>query len=47
MSVKIKISYQTKEELQKVIKCLQPLGITLKVAKRTDAQFKRAYIELK
>lgn len=47
MSVKIKISYQTKEELQKVVKCLQPLGVTLKIAKREDTQFKRAYITLK
>ena len=47
MSVKITISYQTPEELWKVIKQLQPLGINLKVAKRTEKQFKKAYITLK
>lgn len=44
MSVKIKISYQDTEELQKVVNCLQPLGITLKIAKRQEGQFKNAYI---
>lgn len=47
MSVKIKISYQTKEELRMVVKCLQPLGVTLKLAKREDTKFQRAYITLK
>lgn len=47
MTVKIKISYQTPEELQKVVKCLQPLGITLKVAKRKDTKFRKAYIDFK
>lgn len=47
MSVKIKVSYQNPHELQRVIKCLMPLGINYKVAKRQDGQFKKAYIEVK
>lgn len=47
MTVKIKISYQEQEELHKVVKCLQPLGIELKIAKRQNGQFKNAYINLK
>lgn len=45
-SVKIKISYQDPEELQKVVNCLQPLGITLKIVKRQEGQFKNAYINI-
>ena len=47
MSVKITISYQTPEELRKILKQLQPLGIKLKVAKRAEKQFNKAYIMLK
>lgn len=47
VTVKIKISYQEQEELNKVVKCLQPLGIELKIAKRQNSQFKNAYINLK
>lgn len=45
LSVKIKVSYQNTSELQRVLKCLLPLGIAYKVAKRQDGQFKKAYIE--
>lgn len=47
MAVKIRISYQYPEELQKVVNCLQPLGITLRIAKRQEGQFKNAYINFK
>lgn len=47
MSVRIKVSYEQNHELQKVKKQLLPLGITYKVAKRQDGQFKRAYISVK
>lgn len=47
MTVKIKVSYQDQEELQKVVNCLQPLGITLKIASRQEGKFKNAYINLK
>ena len=47
MSVKIKVSYQHDYELQKVLRYLLPLGITYKVAKRQDGQFKNAYVEVK
>lgn len=32
MSVKIRVSYQHPEELQKVIKALLPMGVTYKIA---------------
>lgn len=47
MSVKIRISYQHPHELQKILKCLLPLGITYKVADRQQGRFKKAYINLK
>lgn len=47
MTVKIKISYQHDHELQQVIKHLLPLGITFKVAKRQQGQFKNAYVHIK
>lgn len=47
MSVKIRVSYQDPKELQKVLKALLPLGVTYKVAKKQDGQFKKAYIEVK
>ena len=46
MSVKIRISYQTQEELEKVVEKLKPLGITLKISKKADTHFKYAYVLL-
>lgn len=44
--VKIKISYQTPEELEKVLKLLQPLVKSMKVKKGQQGIFKKAYIEI-
>lgn len=45
MSVKIKVSYQHPEELNEIVKYLAPMGITCKVAKKQQGQYKNAYIE--
>lgn len=42
--IKIKISYQTPQELQAVIKLLHPVIKTCKVAKEQQGKYKRAYI---
>lgn len=46
MSVKIKISYQTDQELQQVIRLLSPELKSYKVAKKQEGQYKKAYAEL-
>lgn len=43
MSVKIKISYNTDQELQHVVKLLSPALKTYKVAKKQEGQYKNAY----
>lgn len=47
MSVKIKVSYTTDEELHKVIRLLSPEISSYKMANRQDGQYKRAYIVLR
>lgn len=47
MSVKIKVSYNTEEELAGVIRLLSPKVKTYKVAKKQEGRFKNAYVELK
>lgn len=47
MSVKIKISYQTDQELQQVIRLLSPALKSYKVAKKQEGQYKNAYALLK
>lgn len=47
MSVKIKVSYQRPEELEKIVKYLAPIGITYKISKRQQGSYKKAYIEIK
>ena len=47
MSVKIRISYNTSEELQGVIRLLHPVIKSCKVAKNKDGRYKKAYVELK
>ena len=47
MSVKIKVSYEHPEELQRILKKLAPDVKSWKVASRQDGRFKRAYVELK
>lgn len=45
--VKIKVSYERSEELQKVLERLRPDVKSWKVAKNQEGRFKKAYIELK
>jgi len=47
MDAKIKVSYIEPEDLQKVIKLLNPLLRNVKVAKNNEGKYKKAYIELK
>lgn len=44
--VKIKISYNTEEELAKLLKLLAPILKKYKVSKNMDGNFKKAYAEL-
>lgn len=46
MSVKIRVSYQRPQELQTVLKLLNPLVKSCKVAKRQDGAYRKAYITL-
>lgn len=47
MSVKIKISYNTDEELAGVIQLLSPALKTYKIAKKQDGPYKNAYALLR
>ena len=47
LSVKIRISYNTSDELQGVIRLLHPVIKSCKVAKNKDGRYKKAYVELK
>ena len=47
MSVKIKVSYESPEELQKVLERLAPMVQKYKVSKGQEGQYKKAYIVLK
>lgn len=47
MSVKIKVSYNTDEELAGVIRLLSPKVKTYKISKKQEGKFKNAYIYLK
>lgn len=47
MSVKIKISYNTDEELAGVIRILSPMLKNYKVSRNKEGQYKKAYAELK
>ena len=46
MSVKIRISYTTPHELQKVLECLKPILKSCKADKGKDGAYKKAYLEL-
>lgn len=46
MSVKIKISYTTKEELEKILHVLSPVMKDYKIAKNREGKYKKAYVEL-
>ena len=45
--VKIRVTYNTQEELEKVLKTLKPIVLSYKVAKVQNGENKRAYIEVK
>lgn len=47
MSVKIRISYNTDEELAGVIQLLSPALKSYKVAKKQEGRYKKAYALLK
>lgn len=46
MSVKIRISYTTSQELKEVLKHLQPIVKSCKADKGKEGAFKKAYVEL-
>lgn len=45
--VKIKVSYETQQELEWVLKKLKPDLLSYKVAKSNTGRFKKAYFDLK
>jgi len=47
MSVKIKVSYETSQELARVLKVLKLITSTYKIAKSQEGRFKKAYISIK
>lgn len=47
MSVKVKVSYMTDEELAGVIRLLSPVIKSYKVSKNQEGQHKKAYVDLK
>lgn len=44
--VKIKISYETPDELEEVLRLLHPVTSSCKVAKRQNGAYRRAYVEV-
>ena len=46
MSAKIKISYTTKEELEKILQALSPVIKQYKISKNPEGKYKKAYITL-
>ena len=44
--VKIKISYETPEELEEVLRLLHPVTSSCKVAKCQNGAYRRAYVEM-
>lgn len=47
MSVKIKVSYQEREELEQIIRRLRPMVKICKIPKQQQGAYKKAYIVLK
>lgn len=47
MSVKIKVSYESPEELQDILKRLAPMVQKCKASKGQEGRYKKAYIVLK
>lgn len=44
---KIKISYETQQELDRLIQILEPYILSFKTAKQKDGRYLKAYIKLK
>lgn len=47
MAAKVRISYEKPQELDKVLKLLQPVVKSCKADKGKDGQYKKAYVELR
>lgn len=47
MSIKVKVSYESPQELQEVLKRLEPILLSCKIPKLQEGRYKRAYICLK
>lgn len=47
MSIKIKVSYESPQELQEVLKRLEPILLSCKVPKGQEGRYKKVYIILK
>lgn len=47
MSVKIKVSYQERAELDRVLKLLRPVMKGYKISGNEEGKYKKAYIEIK
>lgn len=47
MSIKIKVSYEDPQELQEILKRLEPMLLSYKIPKAQKGKYKRAYIYLK
>ncbi len=45
--VKIKVSFEDTQELEKVVKLLSPVIKSCKVSKNEKGRFKKAYLEIK
>jgi len=47
MSVKIKISYTSSTELEKILQVLSPVMKDYKISKNQEGKYKKAYVEVK
>lgn len=45
--IKIRISYDTQNELEKVLKCLAPIIVRVRVKEGQNSTHKRAYVDTK
>lgn len=46
MSIKVRISYEKPQELQKVLEVLRPMTKSYKAEKSGNGLYKRAYVEI-
>lgn len=47
MSIKIKVSYEDPQELQEILKRLEPILLSCKVSRSREGRYKKAYISSK